>query len=320
MFHYYLLLGLRNLRRNPMLTTLMVLTLAVGVAASIATLTILHIMSGNPNPAKSSRLIVPWIDVAPKSSYVPGKKQDFWSMQSTYRDALNYLRSNQGVRRTVLYDVSAAVEPPRREDPLVDVEGIAPTRDFFAMFDVPFKYGAPWSAADDERASRVAVLSRAKAEALFGPGDPVGAVAVYEARAYPASAVALEATTCLSIPRQAFFSMLESYPTMVRGLLIGLTHRLVELTNRLTELSGGRIEARLARFFLKLSDDIGQKRPDGIFIPMQLSRQEIADMIGTTIETSIRIMSRWGKQEIVRTEKDGFLVVDRAALETVSLS
>ena len=43
-------------------------------------------------------------------------------------------------------------------------------------------------------------------------------------------------------------------------------------------------------------------------------------MIGTTIETSIRIMSRWGKQDIVRTEKDGFLVVDRAALETVSLS
>jgi len=155
---------------------------------------------------------------------------------------------------------------------------------------------------------------------IFGPGDPVGAVAVYEERAYPASAAALEPTTCLSIPREAFFSMLESYPTMVRGLLVGLTHRLVELTNRLTELSGGRIEARLARFFLKLADDIGQKRAEGIFIPMQLSRQEIADMIGTTIETSIRIMSRWGKQDIVRTEKDGFVVVDRAALEAVSLT
>lgn len=155
---------------------------------------------------------------------------------------------------------------------------------------------------------------------IFGPGDPVGAVAVYEARAYPAGAIALEPTTCLLIPRQAFFSLLETYPTMVRGLLIGLTHRLVELTNRLTELSGGRVEARLARFFLKLTDDIGQKRPDGIYIPMALSRQEIADMIGTTIETSIRIMSRWGKQDIVRTEKDGFTVLDRSALETVSLT
>ena len=69
---------------------------------------------------------------------------------------------------------------------------------------------------------------------IFGPGDPVGAVAVYEARPYPASALALEPTACLIIPRQAFFSLLEGYPTLVRGLLVGLTHRLVELTNRLT--------------------------------------------------------------------------------------
>jgi CRP-like cAMP-binding protein len=153
---------------------------------------------------------------------------------------------------------------------------------------------------------------------IFGPGDPVGAVAVYESRAYPATAVALESTTCVLIPRQAFFTLLETHPTLVRGLLVGLTHRLVELTTRLTELSGGRIESRLARFFLKLAHDMGQQRPDGVFIPLVLSRQEIADMIGTTIETSIRIMSRWGKQDIVHTDKDGFLVVDRAALDSIA--
>lgn len=155
---------------------------------------------------------------------------------------------------------------------------------------------------------------------LFGPGDPVGAVAVYESRSYPASAVALEPTTCLLIPRQAFFSLLETHPTMVRGLLVGLTHRLVELTNRLAELSGGRVEGRLARFFLKLAQDIGRARADGTFIALALSRQELADMIGTTIETSIRIMSRWGKENIVHTERDGFVVVDRAALETVAMT
>jgi CRP-like cAMP-binding protein len=155
---------------------------------------------------------------------------------------------------------------------------------------------------------------------IFGPGDPVGAVAVYESRAYPASAVALEPTTCLLIPGQAFFTLLETHPTLMRGLLVGLTHRLVELTNRLTELTGGRIEARLARFLLKLATDIGQQRPEGVFIPLSLSRQELADMIGTTIETSIRIMSRWGKDDVVRTEKDGFLIVDRAALESVAMS
>jgi len=155
---------------------------------------------------------------------------------------------------------------------------------------------------------------------IFGPGDPVGAVAVYESRPYPASAVALEETTCLAVPRRDFFSLLETYPTLVRGLLVGLTHRIVELTNRIMELSGGRIEARLARFLLKLADDMGQPRESAIFIAMPLSRQELADMTGTTIETCIRIMSRWGKQDIVRTEKDGFLIVDRSALEHVAVA
>jgi CRP-like cAMP-binding protein len=52
---------------------------------------------------------------------------------------------------------------------------------------------------------------------------------------------------------------------------------------------------------------------------MPLSRQELADMVGTTIETAIRIMSRWGKEGVVRTEKEGFLVADRGALESISL-
>ena len=152
---------------------------------------------------------------------------------------------------------------------------------------------------------------------ILSPGDPVGAVAVYESTPYPASAVATEPTTCLLVPRPTFFDLLERHPTMVRGLLSGLTFRLVQLTNRLTELSGGRVEPRLARFFLKLVHDIGQARPDGHFIPMTLSRQELADMMGTTIETSIRIMSRWSKDDIVLTEKEGFLVKDRTTLETV---
>lgn len=150
---------------------------------------------------------------------------------------------------------------------------------------------------------------------VFGAGDPLGAIAAYDGRPFPASAVALEETVCVIIPRQTFFTLLESHPSLVRGLLLGMTIRLVELTNRLAELSGTRIEPRFARLFLKLASDMGQARGGGTFIPLVLSRQELADMTGTTIETAIRIMSRWGKQDIVRTEKDGFLVVDRARLE-----
>lgn len=155
---------------------------------------------------------------------------------------------------------------------------------------------------------------------IFGPGDPLGATAAYEGRPFPASAVALEDTQCVLIPRAGFFALLEQHPSLVRGLLTGLTHRLVELTTRIADLSGARVEARFARLFLKLAKDIGRPGAGGTFVPLALSRQELADMTGTTIETCIRIMSRWGKEELVRTEKDGFTLLDPGGLETLATS
>lgn len=100
---------------------------------------------------------------------------------------------------------------------------------------------------------------------------------------------------------------------------MALTHRLVVLTNRLAERTGGRVETRFARLFLEMSDDMGCPQGGGVFIPMALSRQDLADLLGTTVETSIRIMSRWGKQGIVQTEREGFLIADRPALESLAL-
>ena len=93
---------------------------------------------------------------------------------------------------------------------------------------------------------------------VFGAGDPLGAIAAYDGRPFPASAVALEDTTCVVIPRQAFFALLEAHPSLVRGLMLGMTVRMVELTNRLAEMSGSRIEPRFARLFLKLAADMGR--------------------------------------------------------------
>ena len=100
MFQYYFLLGVRSLRRNPALTALMVLTLAVGVAASIATLTILHVMSGDPIPHKSNRLLVPLIDNGPMEGYTPGEEPN--DNQTSYPDAINLLNSKAGERRTAI--------------------------------------------------------------------------------------------------------------------------------------------------------------------------------------------------------------------------
>jgi CRP/FNR family transcriptional regulator len=143
-------------------------------------------------------------------------------------------------------------------------------------------------------------------------------VFVYENSPLMASAQALEPTACLAIAQRDFFALLEQHPAFVRGLLSGLTIRLAELTRRLAEMTG-RVEGRFARLFLKLADQIGKAERGGIFVAMPLTRQELADLTGTTIETAIRIMSRWQKDEVVRTEKDGFVIVDRPALEHAAI-
>jgi len=172
MFRYYFQLGLRSLRRNPMLTALMVLTLAVGVACSMATFTVLYVMSGDPIPHKSDRLFVPRLDNAPLVGYAAGDEP---SDQMTYQDARNLLASGQGLRRTAVYGIGSAVDSGRADLPPILVQGVSPTRDFFAMFEVPFLYGGPWDASTDAGARDEIVLGRALSEKIFGVGtNPVG--------------------------------------------------------------------------------------------------------------------------------------------------
>jgi len=172
MFGYYLMLGVRSLRRNPYLTVLMVLTLAIGVAASVSTLTILHAMSGDPIPGKSERLFVPFIDNGARNGYVPGAEPI--DMQSTYQDAMNLLRNPPAERGVAIFATGMPVEPPRAGSAPFQSYGLAPTRAFFAMFDVPFRYGQPWSEEDEARGANVVILNRTVAEKMFGEANPVG--------------------------------------------------------------------------------------------------------------------------------------------------
>lgn len=170
MFAYYLRLGFRSLRRNPVLTALMVLTLGIGIAASMSTLTVLMIMSGNPIPDKSDRLVIPLLGNGPKD--LPANED--LPEQMSYTDATRLLAQHHARRQTAIYGIAAFVESPRKDLPPFRADAIAPTHDFFDIFKVPFRYGGPWSAEADANKSDVAVISTALSEKLFGKSNPVG--------------------------------------------------------------------------------------------------------------------------------------------------
>ncbi len=187
--------------------------------------------------------------------------------------------------------------------------------------DVLFDEGQPALFIQFLFAGRVKIVKAAPERDLIleilGPGEPVGTVAVFERRPYPASAVALEPCGTISIPERDFFRLIEKRPEITRRLLAGLTLRLMTLNRRLADMTGS-VEYRAARLFSTLAERAGRKEDGGVFVPIHLSRQEIADLAGTTVETAIRIMSRWQKDGLVETEKDGFRIPRIAALRALA--
>jgi CRP/FNR family transcriptional regulator len=187
--------------------------------------------------------------------------------------------------------------------------------------------------AEGDRAEHLYTVARGKVKifkvtpsgkelilSILGPGAPVGAVAVYESVPFPASAMAFEDAVLIRIPSRGYFDLLEKHPDLVRRLLAAMTHRLMEFNHRFPELAGGSVESRFARLFLRFADQLGQRREGAILVPLRLSRQELSDFTGTTLETTIRVLSRWGKEGVVETLDDGFLVKDFQTLEDLSRS
>ena len=171
MFAYYFGLALRSFRRNRVLTALMVLAIALGIGASMTTLVVFRTLSGDPIPHKSDQLHYVRMDPRPMDDYVPGEEP---AAQLTRLDSETLLREARADRQAVMSAGTVVVEP--------ETEGLTPfvlqarytSADFFPMFDTPFRSGGGWRREDDEARARVAVISAAMSERLFGGGDPIG--------------------------------------------------------------------------------------------------------------------------------------------------
>ena len=152
---------------------------------------------------------------------------------------------------------------------------------------------------------------------LYGPGDPVGSVAVHTGIPYPATAACVEPVTLLEIPRHAYFALLDRHPEFARAIIAELTQISLSLAKRLEDYRELKVDSRIAQLFLTLADAAGGAGGDTTEIRLRLTRTEIAGLVGTTLETASRIMSRWARAGIVLPRRGGFLLSSRAALQRI---
>ena len=169
MFAYYLDLALRSLKRNRLLTVLMVLAIAIGIGASMTTLTVMHLLSGDPLPGKSANIFYPQVDASPKG-FTKGGPLDVLD----YRSAVDLWGAHRADRQALIANSDVKVRAPGTNLPPLMLHMLATTSDFFPMFKVPFEYGSAWTPSDDADRARVAVISSDLNDKLFGGKDSLG--------------------------------------------------------------------------------------------------------------------------------------------------
>ena len=182
MFAYHFGLALRSLRRNPMLTILMVLTIGVGVASSMTTFAVFRATSRNPIPDKSSQLFLPQIDgwgetAGPDND---GEPSDMLS----YTDAMALIQARRAKMQTAMYPIEVSIMPTAASQLPIQVSTYATYADTFPMFQIPFLFGGSWLPSDDEARSAVVVISRSVNDTLFNGSNSVGREIVLNKRSY----------------------------------------------------------------------------------------------------------------------------------------
>jgi CRP/FNR family transcriptional regulator len=153
---------------------------------------------------------------------------------------------------------------------------------------------------------------------LLGAGEIFGGVAVIERRPYPASAQVTEPSVVVKIPQDAIVALADRQPSIIREIALMIGRRLRGAHESVKSLASDPVEARLAAVLVRLADREGRRGPAGVALTFPLTRQSLADMTGTTVETTIRIVSRWLKDRVV-VEEGGHLVLrDVGALRALA--
>jgi len=153
---------------------------------------------------------------------------------------------------------------------------------------------------------------------LISPNDIFGGVAVIRGFPYPANAVAMESTEVLKISRKNLMRLVDRFPNLMYCIALQLGDRMKSSYDSLKNIALERVEARIAALLLKLAGKVGVETKSGLMIDMRLTKQDVADMVGTTVETSIRTFSKFKKEGLVSATDGKFVIKDRKALAELS--
>ena len=149
-------------------------------------------------------------------------------------------------------------------------------------------------------------------------GALLGTVATFDGSGYPGTAQAIEPCTMLVIARNDVLTLVNRYPVFALAVIVDLGTRLRGSAEQIRSLAVERVEQRIARVLLALADSGGCDVPEGRVIEMPLTRQDVADMTGTTVETAIRAMSKLRRMNLIRTRRGKVVIVDRDELQQVA--
>jgi putative ABC transport system permease protein len=173
MLGYHLKIALKSLRRNPILTALLITGIALGICVSTAFVTLRRMYERDPLPTKSSQLFYVRLDSWGTGEWF-GDEAGTVPDQVTYRDARGLLRSTVPVRQTPTFITTMFVHPdPKVARPYQPDVRLVNT-DFFDMFEMKFQYGGPWTKAADAKPEQVVVIDAATNDKLFGGENSVG--------------------------------------------------------------------------------------------------------------------------------------------------
>jgi len=143
---------------------------------------------------------------------------------------------------------------------------------------------------------------------IISPMDFFGGVAVMRGFPYPANAVAMDDAELLKISRSNLMRILDRFPNLMYCMAMNIGDRIKGSHEALKNIAVEKVESRIASLLIKLADKAGSKIDNSVTIDMKLTKQDIAEMVGTTVETSIRTMSKFKKLGIV-SEKSGKIII-----------